>query len=294
MPSKRDTMKEYRNQPDIIKFKTPIINVGYLKQEQILFDPLISIDKQSNQNVISDGCWVQIENELYYFKVPSTNLDYLKELLGEKVSKYFELSSVHYNLAEATYKKNNTSYHVYGLLSKWARTVSSQYTTLENLINYDCQLKDFPYEDLDLLDIIDSLFPNQPILKEIRFFLVREFISHQIDRQPSEILIETNNDKVNLGYLLDYEREWNSRLTYEYHLPNYFYFNPENKKVLSKIRNDDFMQEALIKAMNINILKILEEIEEEHKIRLINYDKDYFKNEELKVKKYIKDKKMIR
>lgn len=60
------------------------------------------------------------------------------------------------------------------------------------------------------------------------------------------------------------------------------------------IQKDDVMQEALTKMMAIDIVKLLEEVVEKYQIRLMDDDKQFFKNHTDKVKEYVRLKKLIR
>lgn len=60
------------------------------------------------------------------------------------------------------------------------------------------------------------------------------------------------------------------------------------------IQKDDVMQEELTKMMAIDIVKLLEEVVEKYQIRLMDDDKQFFKNHTDKVKEYVRLKKLIR
>lgn len=281
-------MKEYREQPDIIKFKTPILHLGELNQEKVFDDILIPKSKTSNQNIPSNGCWLNWEDTFGYFKIPITNYSFLKELLGEKISKYFELPTVKYQLADAIWKEENIQYYSYGLFSKYARKKDCQYNNLYRIKELRCHSL-----DLFILNTIDELYPNQPIQKQFRLLIIREFLTQECDRSPSEILFENCDGKISLGPLTDYEMEWVEIPKKEYCLEGYFLLDLDEPKIINQVKQDEYLKEALEKLMNINVLNLLREIEEEHKIKLIDYDKEYFTSQERQIKEYVKSKKII-
>lgn len=281
-------MTEYREQPDIIKFKTPIIHLGKLEQKKVLDDTLIPEEKTSNQNIPSNGCWVKFEDTYGYFKIPYTNYSFLKELIGEKITSYFNLPTVNYHLADATWQMDGKEYYAYGLFSKYARNNDCEY----NILNKIDGLK-YNIDDLSILKSIDELYPNQPIQSQFRFLIIREFLTQEYDRIPSEILIENNNGKINLGPLTDYEMEWIQYPEKEYRLANYLTFNLEIPEVITQVKQDPYFQESLEKLMVINVSKLLKEVSKEHQIRLIDYDKEYFTKQEKQIKEYVKSKKII-
>ena len=79
-----------------------------------------------------------------------------------------------------------------------------------------------------------------------------------------------------------------------YHIGSHFRMDLTEEKCVSFIQKDDVMQVALTKIMDMDILKLLEKVREEHHIRLLDYDKQFFKSHAEMVKRYIKDKKLIR
>lgn len=281
-------MMEYRDKPDIIKTKTPLLNLGNITNQNVLYDSLIPAKKLSNKMITCNGAWLNYENNFGYFKVPITNGSFLKELLGVKITKYFNLPTVEYKLATATWQENENSYYGYGLFSKYARNNNSKYTTLDRIYN----LK-YDYDDLSILDSIDDIYPNQPINKEFRYFIIRDFFTQEYDRVTSELLIENSNNRINLGPLMDYEMEWVEFPKKGYTLRGYLTFDLDNYETKYRVKKDDYFKDALDKLMDIDILKLLEEIKEEHQIRLIDYDKEYFMNQEKQIKEYVKSKNVL-
>lgn len=281
-------MVEYHTPPDIIKYKTPILHLGNLSNEKIFHDDLIPEEKTSNYNIPSNGAWLYYEDTLGYFKIPITNGSFLKELLGVKITKYFNLPTVEYQLAEASWGHKNIRYYGFGLFSKYARKNECQYHTLETI--YDGE---YDSDNLSILNILDDIYSDQPIIKQMRYFIVRDFLTQEYDRIPSEILIENNKGKINIGPLMDYEMEWIDYPDKEYKLKGYLTFNLDNPEIKSQVQNDEYFKEALERLMDIDITKLLKEIQEENQIRLIDYDIENFKSQEKKIKEYVKTKKIL-
>lgn len=280
-------MEEYQDMPDIIKFSTPIVHLGYLKPEKIFDDSLIPSPKTSNQKIPENGYWIKEKDIYYYFKVPITNLSFLKELLGVKISEYFSIPTVKYHLADAIWEENGKRYHGYGLISQYARNKGSEYTTMEK--ESGMKKKD----NLALLKYIDENYANQPFQEQFRLFLIREYLTQECDRLPSEILIENRAGNIYLGTISDYEMEWVPYPQKNYRIKNYINLDLEIPEVREQLKEDLFFQKAIQKLMDIPMNELLEEVATEHQIRLIDYDKKFFATQTEDIKQYIKQKEVF-
>jgi len=203
---------------------------------------------------ISKGVWILLEGELYHFKTRK-EWNLLCELLGEGVSEYFGLSTIHHELARGDYH----GYEYYGVLSKWGRKEESHYTELKKVMPY-CK-------NLEILAYLDSYYPNEPILTQFRAFLVRDYFTNEYDRISSEIILEETDSIHSLGYLTDYECEFKTKkesiaVSSLYSLPL------RNFYVVDAILKDETLLQYFRKALNINLLEILEQVKEKHDLNL--------------------------
>ena len=92
---------------------------------------------------------------------------------------------------------------------------------------------------------------------------------------------------------MDYEMEWIDYPDKEYKLKGYLTFNLDSPEIKNQVQNDEYFKEALERLMDIDITKLLKEIQEENQIRLIDYDIENFKSQEKKIKEYVKTKKIL-
>lgn len=283
--------------PDLINKKTKLIRLSELNYKFVsLQDDLIIESKRLNNSILS-GYWIEIENELYYLKIPSFTQGFLNELIGEKISLYFDIPTVNYKLCSVNLVNNNKEIEVYGLLSKWARKKDYTYQTLLDIVYEDKPLidpKQFDYTDLSILEQFDQVYGNQPLCKELRLMITRDFITQETDRLESEILVAKKDNKVELGYLTDYEYEFGENNNYIYHIFKYLTLNPNDKETIKQIQNDLYFQESFTRAMDLDIEKIINQIQEETNINIINYDKELFKTRTESIKKVIKKNRFIK
>lgn len=289
-------MKEFKRQPDIVAKYTPVIDVGVLENKQILEDDLIDPNKLSNHSIF-DGYWFYMNDELYYFKVPLLAINFLNQLVGVEVTRYFGLSSVDYKLAKAIVHYHGTPCIVYGFISKYAREKDKNYTTLEKMVHGKSAcigLSDFDKNDLSILSCIDQLYSGHPIQQEFRDFIIREFFTQQSDRLDHEVLIEEQNGKTSFSYMLDYESEWIKNDGLKYFLKDYFTFNLENDTIVEQIKKDSYFMNSIEKCLDIDMLKILKTVQEKHNIRLLSYDQELMCNQEKIIKDKIKEKNLVR
>lgn len=286
-------MKEIK--PDIITKETKVIQLGHLEDKFINIKSSLIENSKKENNRLKNGYWIMIEDEIYYFKVPGFTQGYINELLGEKISSEFNLETVHYQLAEGIININGKEVVVYGLLSKWARKKDYSYQMLKDIIynkNSKINPKSFDSSNLSLLNQIDEVYQGQPICEQLRAFVTREFFTQEKDRIESEILLATKNDQTELSFLSDYEYEWLD-VRSQYSLFRLLKLDLNNPQVISQVQKDPFFQTSFAKALEINVMHLLEQIKEDHKIRLIDYDKNNYKEKEMLVKSLIRNKKLV-
>lgn len=281
------------DKPDIITKHTKLIDLGNLKEKLVnINDDLIEEDKKSNDSTQS-GYWLNLDDSIYYLKVAPFTQGYINELLGEKISLEFGLETVHNQLATGIIKHQGKETKIYGLLSKWARKPDYDYHILKNVIYKNIKRKLPDSSNLSILEYIDETYKNQPICGQMRSFITREFFTQETDRLDNELLIATKDKKVELGFLSDYEFEW-LETSSRYSLYGMLNLDTSDEQTIQQIQQDQFFQAAFTKALEIDVVYLLEQIQEEHKIRLIDYDKNNYSQKAHIMKRIIKTKKLLK
>ena len=101
--------------------------------------------------------WCQMNGEYYYFKPMENEDDFFNELLGELISKYFDLDTIHYQIATRSVKGIPDTY---GILSKNFCEKNYKYHILSDYICKNPQLSFFP-PDLRILKTIKEICTSQ-------------------------------------------------------------------------------------------------------------------------------------
>ncbi len=254
-------------------------------KEPVFFEDTIIPNWKRNNEPFNATKWFYQEDTLYAFKSRMRRITYLHELLGEKLTISMGLETVHYELAKRKVVKNGKIMEIYGLLSPFARKKGIIYKELQPFLLQKCQWNS---SNLDILRVIDSLFDKEPIQKEFRLFLAREYLANELDRVSDEILIAKAKDGIHLGYLADFEIEFVSRLSPYYTTPSMLYLNLQKEEVVHQIKQDVLLKEAFQKGLEISLQNLLEELEQEKKLRLYSYEKEEILNFEQQRKEEIR------
>lgn len=244
--------------------------------------------------------WYKFDNIWYYYKRYKSGQQFLNELLGEIISEYFELDTVHYKITKLHLPNRQENF---GITSK-------------NFYNKNCIYKrtfDYNfnfYTDLRILKNCRSICKSEDeyldLLKEIKKLFIRDFYVSQQDRSGRNFQFKIDN-KIKLAPLYDYEDSFvqNASLAQFYwayktynNSPLSIYanqlgtLNMEDEKTQELLRNDNYFQELIYKLLNANISEMLNEVENRHMIFIPKNYKQYYMNHESKIKKIILENKL--
>lgn len=251
-------------------------NMSILKLSKTLNVPISEL-------VLKDN-WYIYNGEFYYYKKLYHAMRVINELLGEILSDYMGLPSVHYSLA---LDYNN----IVGLLSKNFRIKGRKYAQASQI--KPKYLQDFS-EALESREITN-------LRKIIDKTLIRDFYSCLSDCLNNTLVSASLLKQYRLAESYDYEmsfidsREdkehilWGSDIEHEYDT----YYNPlfiegiingkkEYKKITydtlkSMLEYDEFLRSQLEKIMDFNMSESLEAIENTHGILIDDELKNYYK-----------------
>ena len=270
--------------------KANIKDFGNLNDRAIwLNSDLIPEVKQMNDTVRTSGIWVEKEGKIYYFKTVDTFYSLFAEFIGEKISRFFDLSTVHYELAKGTERNGK---RIYGLVSEYMRLQDHKYQTWEKYLEEKEFYKTQSVNDLAILHFFEKDFINEPIVDQTKAFFIRELLTNEDDRLINELLIEEKDNFHSLGYLLDYAREF--RLPHKYFLfvPFCYRFSLRDPDMLQKIQEDDVFQMYIEKALCLEMKKLLKEVQEEQALfvpeELAESFENFFSKSQSILKMYLK------
>lgn len=222
--------------------------------------------------------WTKIDNTYYYFKQINYIYTFLEELIGEQISKYFDLNTVHYEIGA---KKENKTIK-YGLLSKNFRL--QQKTYFESI---DLHLNRYHgFELFDHLEEYNEEGQYNLLISDLKKMIIRDFYTHQIDRlNGNNFFFQIDDDKLRLSPLHDYESSF-EEFSLQYH--NLFAsFDLENPKIVEYFHQDKEFNNLFKKIYLLDMKKILENIEKIYQIKISKNHQNYFLDYDEQVKEHL-------
>lgn len=245
---------------------TNLKDLGILKDKMIwLNNEWIPLAKQCNEKVSVSGIWLSNNDSIYYFKTVKGIYSLLAELLGEKISRYFGLDTVHYELAKGIGNDGKT---LYGLVSKYMALEDHEYQTWERYLTEKDFYKKESVHDLAILRFFEQDFSNEPIVSQTKAFFVRELLTNEDDRLIHELLINEKDQKHSLGYLVDYAPEFRLPHRYSLFVPFCYRLSLRDFDVVQKIKEDPQFQMYVEKALLLEMKKLLKEVSEEQALQI--------------------------
>lgn len=256
---------------------------------------LANVDNYPIENKKYKKAFIEINNEIYKIKKRNINILY-NELLGEKISEYFKLKTVKSILT--TFSNINVKLDKLNLflLTKSFIDTNKLYFNINklDLLDYfNCfemvdSLKGYYNKELHMFLFIDELDLDN-IKIDLKKMIIRDYITNQGDRNRNNFLYEYNDNHVKMMPLYDYEHSFMYRK-----YTNKFEFDPLDKDIRNHIHNDLFIQELLIKALDLNINNIFDIILEEYHILLNNLEKENYNKIIDNQKKEILEYKLVK
>ena len=281
---------------DIIKNNTNMIYLGDLHSRLVSVDfDFVPEIKKNNFNIDISGFWIKYEDDIYYFKSIDSSRRLLNELIGEEVSKFLGLDTVHMEIARGFIIWNGQKKEYIGVMSKVALKPDVIYQSFANLKN---EIKEYFFTNptLGILNFLSDRYPHQPINSSFRKFLVRDFFTDETDRIDTELLIAKDKETVDLGFLCDYEQEF---MHYIYpknimQIPNLFSFDITSIKTMCQIARDPELTTYFKDIVKCDLQEKYRKLIEEKRLRYLDIDDNYYSGYYLKKVKQIQDNLLLR
>lgn len=223
--------------------------------------------------------FIKYNGKIYYVKFKN---DYaiFNELLGEKISEYFGLQTIKSMLIKLETKRKHI---LYGTMSLNFVKQNENYSHFDKNIfpfirnNDGVGLDNLNrlriFKGKNMIHIMDKKCYIE-LLCDLKKLIVRDYISRQCDRNSKNIMLKYKGNKVKLMPVYDYENSFFLNFYSEY--CNIFNFDYRNKLVKDFVRNDNYFQELMYLAMDIDIFSLIEIIEDEYGVHLKDEEKiDY-------------------
>ncbi len=200
----------------------------------------------------------------------------LNELLGETISKYFELPTVHPQIAFL----NNYSDDSLGVLIKIFFQSDCTYFYIDNFPQVDIQFYHHNLENLNYLstyykETLDDDIPLTPenikeLKNSLKKMIVRDYFANQQDRSIENFMFQEKDGYVSLAPLYDHEFSFGN-YPYGNSFFNLALFDPKVRKI---IKDDDEFKKLICKGMALNISRFISQVEDEHQIILDREEKE--------------------
>ena len=251
-----------------------VMDFGFVQDHLVyLQSDWITEAKKENYRVDISGLWLKKDGQIYYFKTTADFYSLVAELVGEKVSEYFHLDTVHYELAKGTNENRKT---FLGLASPYQANPKSFYQTWRQYLEKKEEYGYFSLTGLDILRYFEKDFSKEPLLWQTKALLLRELLTNEDDRLVDELLIEEREGHTYLGYLVDYAPECRLPFHYNIQIPLVYHLSLRDDKIVHEIKQDEVFQLWLEKALLFDIKRCLQEIKEEHQLHIGKEIEDQF------------------
>ena len=231
--------------------------------------------------------WHKINGEWYFFKSDESDYHFIAELLGEIISEYFNLDTVHYQIGKLCIKDK---YERYGVISKNFCDKNYVYKTA---FNYKFEAK----RDLSILEDIRKICPSNEsyllLLSDLKKFFIRDFYVSQGDRTGNNFMFKVGNDSIRLAPLYDYECSFGSYESFRYR-NQIAEINLSCEETKNILLSDDEFQKLLNMIMEADMNRFTEEVEDRHHIIIDDRMKKFFNRHDNEMKCLLKERKIIK
>lgn len=232
--------------------------------------------------------WHKVDDEWYYYKNPHEDAFY-KELLGEVISEYFDLDTVHYKIAKLIVEGKDDSY---GIASKNFYDRNMEYTHL-NMPKCGLDYFNKSFEVLDKIRVLCNSDKEFMLLQnDFKKMIIRDFYSFERDRRIANFLFCETPNGLRLAPLYDYG--WSYIDSNDFRtLQDYLDFDLNSSEIRDGLRNDAKFQELLNTLMDADISSFIEKVEQNHKIVFPESQIEHYKKYEKSVKNKVVEAKLI-
>lgn len=233
--------------------------------------------------------WHKINGKWYFYKSDGYDFHFINELLGEVISEYFGLDTVHYKVASLKVANEEPEY---GLVSENFCSTEYKYT---RTWDYNLGRGDI-FELEELIESFNTSEEAKQLLSDMKRFVIRDFYTSQLDRSGNNFLFQQRKDgsePKRLAPLYDYEDSFAS-ISPNIYSNQILYFNMEEHGLSKFFKKDPEYQEHLCKIRDADMSEFLRTVEERHEILIPNDLKEYYKKCDKEKKEIIKTNRLVK
>ena len=239
--------------------------------------------------------WYKINDIWYYYKNVSGKT-FINELIGEIVSEYFDIDTIHYQIAQLIDSEGNSKI---GLISENFCDLNTNYRTLdyyEKLHKFFFWKYDSLPETFNKLKTICLNSSNYlQLASSIKKLYIRDFSTSETDRSKNNILFKDDGNSVMLGTLYDYEETFTDDISI---IPVYISdigkMDVRNPYTQLLLREDPESQKLLELLMTMDINQIMSQTEQRHNIVIPEYAKQEYIKHNNRVKKIVMENNLLK
>lgn len=232
--------------------------------------------------------WHKIDGKWYFYKSDGCDFHFINELLGEVISEYFGLDTVHYQVA----KRIVGGKEEYGLVSENFCSTDYLYTR-----TWDHNLESGNIHRLDkLIEICKSPEEFKLLLSDMKRFVIRDFYTSQLDRSGNNFLFKEKKDGSEgkrLAPLFDYENSFDS-ISSEIYCNQILRINMKDPELPKFFKKDSEYQENLSRIIDADMDELMKTVEERHKILIPSDMKEYYRKRDKEKKDIIKTNRLVK
>ncbi len=232
--------------------------------------------------------WHKIDGKWYFYKSDGYDFHFVNELLGEVISEYFGLDTIHYQVA----KRIVGGKEEYGLVSENFCSTDYLYTR-----TWDYNLECGNIHRLDeLIEICKSPEEFKLLLSDMKKFVIRDFYTSQLDRSGNNFLFKEKKDKSEgkrLAPLYDYENSFES-ISPEIYSNQILRVNMKDTELPKLFKKDPEYQENLSRIRDANMDELMKIVEERHNILIPSDMKEYYRESDKEKKDIIRANRLVK
>lgn len=233
--------------------------------------------------------WHKLDGKWYFYKGDGCEFHFVNELLGEVISEYFGLDTVHYKVAFLQIAGKEPEY---GLVSENFCSPDYLYTR-----TWDYNLGRGDIFDLNRITAIcNSKEEARYLISDMKKFFIRDFYTSQGDRSGNNFLFKQRKDGSEgkrLAPLYDYENSFES-INPEIYANQILYLNMKNPELPKFFKKDYEYQELLGKIRDADMKGFIKTVEERHEILIPSDLKEYYKKSDIEKKEIIKTNRLVK
>ena len=230
--------------------------------------------------------WIKIGNEWYFYK-RRYPFHLINELLGEVISQYFDLDTVHYQIAKLCIKGFKEEYVI---ISKNFCDPNNSYETARNLNMYNSG-------GLNVLDNLSSLCESERahelLVSDLKKMFICDFYTSQKDRGFINFLFIVNKEGIRLAPLYDYELSFESSNPKRY-VNKIAEIDMNDIETICRLRYDDEFQRLLHMIIDAKMKIFIQMVEDNHHILIPTDYRETYLNHDKEMKKIVSKSKALR